>query len=420
MVSLTEEQITFIENDIRIRGITSPELSVDLLDHICCLMEERLDGYRNFETVYHETLLLFGEKGLKEIQDETNRLLIFKHYYLMNSTMKISGYVSSLLILLGSFFKFNHWPGANVCMLVGVFFLSVLFLPLLFILKFRSTAESNRSVTLSIIGLMASLMICIGVIFKIMHWPGAQITIIGGGILLLLGYLPIYFISVYKNTTNKLNATATVTLIIAGVGLLVTSTGISGLTRQTSDSFWRGVTENNDVFIFQQQQLNNSFATLLNAQKTDTTKNTEQIKLLKNTSEELLKHTRAMKNYLISVIQEVPESTADKMNLDELRTAGDRGMLEGILLMNPSSKPEFSAAELKQRLEQYKTTIHQLAPNLPQNLLNTDQLTVYGEQVPWEEANFDHLPLPLVIYNLIRIELAVSTVEQATFQQLSI
>jgi hypothetical protein len=114
MLSLTEEQITFIENDIKVRGITSPDLSIDLLDHICCLIENELDEYRNFETVYQQTLLLFGEKGLKEIQDETNRLLTFKHYYFMNSTMKISGYVSSMLILIGSFFKFQHWPGANV------------------------------------------------------------------------------------------------------------------------------------------------------------------------------------------------------------------------------------------------------------------------------------------------------------------
>ena len=81
MFSLTEEQIAFIENDIKVRGITSPDLSIDLLDHICCLIENKLDEYRNFDTVYQETILLFGKNGLKEIQDETNRLLTFKHYY---------------------------------------------------------------------------------------------------------------------------------------------------------------------------------------------------------------------------------------------------------------------------------------------------------------------------------------------------
>jgi hypothetical protein len=243
MFSLTEEQIAFIENDIKVRGITSPDLSIDLLDHICCLIENKLDEYRNFDTVYQETILLFGKNGLKEIQDETNRLLTFKHYYTMNKTMKISGYVSSLMILFGAYLKYQHWPGASVLMVFGVFFFTVLFLPLLFILKFKASAENNRSVVLSIIAGVASLMLCFGVLFKLMHWPYAQPLTIAGAVLLIFGYLPIYFISVYKNTTNKINATATVILIIAGVGLFVAQSNY-GIPKPVSDSLWRGVTEN--------------------------------------------------------------------------------------------------------------------------------------------------------------------------------
>jgi hypothetical protein len=62
MLSLTEEQITFIENDIKVRGITSPDLSIDLLDHICCLIENELDEYRNFETVYLTNAFAFWRK----------------------------------------------------------------------------------------------------------------------------------------------------------------------------------------------------------------------------------------------------------------------------------------------------------------------------------------------------------------------
>jgi hypothetical protein len=62
MLSLTEEQITFIENDIKVRGITSPDLSIDLLDHICCLIENELDEYRNFETVYQKPFCFLAKK----------------------------------------------------------------------------------------------------------------------------------------------------------------------------------------------------------------------------------------------------------------------------------------------------------------------------------------------------------------------
>ncbi len=39
----------------------------------------------------------------------------------MNSTKKISGYTSSLMILSGAFFKFKHWPGDDALIQLGVF-----------------------------------------------------------------------------------------------------------------------------------------------------------------------------------------------------------------------------------------------------------------------------------------------------------
>ena len=416
MFSLTEEQIAFIENDIKVRGITSPDLSIDLLDHICCVIENELDGYRNFDTVYQETLLLFGEKGLKEIQDETNRLLTFKHYYIMNSTMKISGYISSLMILSGAFFKFNHWPGANVLMLVGVFLLTVLFLPLLFILKFKESAESNRSVALSIIGFVAAFLICIGIFFKIMHWPGAQFMIISGGVLLLLGYLPIYFISIYKNTTNKLNSTATVILIIAGVSLLSTETWISGIPRTTSDSFWRGVTESNDLLNFSIQENDKRYEKVAKQLSTDSSsRKSESVLQLKSATDELMTYTKKMKAFLISKTEGISEAEAEKIKLDALRTAGGGG-LPDILFGEPSSP--YSAKQLQNKIESYKQVVEKIAPSTDLNRLNTGNFMMYGKEVSWEQSNFDQLPIALIIFNIIRIELGIIATESAALNQI--
>lgn len=417
MVSLSDEQIAFIENDIRIRGITSPELGIDLLDHICCLIERELDEYRNFEAVYQKTLALFGDNGLKEIQDETNRLLIFKHYYRMNSTMKISGYVSSLLILAGAFFKFNHWPGASPLMVLGVFFMTVLFLPLLFILKFRSSAESNRSITLSIIGFVASCLISVGVFFKIMHWPAAQLMIIVGSLLLLLAYLPIYFISVYKNTTNKLNATATVILIIAGVGLIVTATNSSGLPRQTSDSFWRGVTECNDLLVFTKMENKKVAEKKMQLAAADSNvARSEQIENLHRTAGGLLDYTAKMKVFLISRVEEIPEAAAAAQPLDAIRTEGGGAILPELLFGDPHAA--FSVVNLKSKIDNYRALVQQINPENDAALLNTGMLNVYGEQVSWEDANFNQLPLPLIIYNITRMELAVATAERCSLDYL--
>lgn len=417
MLSLTEEQVAFIEKDIKVRGITSPDLSIDLLDHICCLIENELDEYKNFETVYHKTLLLFGDKGLKGIQQETNRLLTFKHYYFMNSTMKISGYVSSLLILIGSFFKLQHWPGANFMIIVGVFFLSTLFLPLLFILKFKSTEENNRSILLSIVGFVSSLAICIGILFRILHWPGARTIIITGCCLLILGYLPIYILSIYKNTTNKINATATIILIIAGVGLFVTESG-TGLSRATSDSFWRGVVESDELLKHNIELNRQCFELKLTQQSNDSLK-VLKLKQLQSAFENLMQYTTDMKAYMVSITEGVSQEQAKTINLDNLRSSGWNDVLSERLLTDEFAANEYTAKKLKKNIENFKQTIAALSPNTNTSQLNTNQVNVYGEVVPWEISNFEKLPLPLVMYNMIRIELAVQSIQTATLYQLN-
>ena len=417
MLSLTEEQIAFIEKDIRVRGITSPDLSIDLLDHICCLIENELDEYRNFELVYQQTLLLFGEKGLKEIQDETNRLLTFKHYYFMNSTMKISGYVSSLMILIGSIFKIEHWPGANALILVGVFFLAVLFLPLLFILKFKASEENNRSVVLSIIGFVSAILICVGVLFRILHWPGARMMIVIACSLLLLAYLPIYILSIYKNTTNKINATATIILIIAGVGLFITESG-TGLSRATSDSFWRGVTDSNDLLKFNISESKKCYKIIFVKHNTDTGI-VVKLKQLQTATNAILEYTTKMKAYLISKTEEgITLTQAEKINLDALRSSGYGNVLTEMLLSEGNAKSLYTAQALKVKIENYKQTVNRLSPNVDLNNLNTNKIMVYGEQVDWAISNFEKLPLSLVIYNLIRIELSIKAVESAALFQI--
>lgn len=413
MFSLTEEQIAFIENDIKIRGITSPDLSIDLLDHICCLIENELDEYRNFDAVYQDVLSRFGEKGLKEIQLETNRLLTFKHYYIMNSTMKISGYVSSLLILAGAIFKFNHWPGASIMMVTGMFFLTVLFLPLLFILKFKSTAESNRSILLSTIAFVSAIAISSGVLFRVMHWPGARILTVTGCALLVLGYLPVYLLSVYKNTTNKINATATIILIIAGAGLFIVESG-TGLTREVSDSFWRGVTENQDLLKFIKSENSKTYELIKKDTGSVSQSKIEKAGKLEKAGNTLSEYISSMRTNLIAATENISKADAQNISIDALRSSGGSAIIQSII----EGDDQFNSTKLKEQIEQFKSVIRSINPNIDLSTLNTDQINVYGEVIPWEQANFNKLPIPLVIFNLNRIELAAKTIESTTLNKL--
>jgi hypothetical protein len=78
---LNEEQIAFILDDIKKRGINIEDLQLSLLDHICCLIEKELQEGENFESFYRENIKRFFTESLSEIEDETKSLLKNRNFY---------------------------------------------------------------------------------------------------------------------------------------------------------------------------------------------------------------------------------------------------------------------------------------------------------------------------------------------------
>jgi hypothetical protein len=75
MYSLDDQQIDFILGDINARGIRLESLQYDLLDHICVIIEQRLEKEEDFEQCYLATIGAFYRQELREIEEETLLLL---------------------------------------------------------------------------------------------------------------------------------------------------------------------------------------------------------------------------------------------------------------------------------------------------------------------------------------------------------
>jgi hypothetical protein len=221
MYQLKDQHIDFILNDISARGVTIEDLQYNLLDHICCLIENNLEENGDFENFYKNTVQTFFKKELKEIEDETISLIIFKNYYTMKKAMIISGTVSAGLLSIGLIFKFMHWPGASIGVLLGIGLLSLLFLPLLFILKIKEKQNVKDKLTIGI-GALAGVLISLGILFKVMHWPYANMMMNSSIAILLLLFLPFYFFSGIRNPETKVNTTVSTILFISAAGLLLT------------------------------------------------------------------------------------------------------------------------------------------------------------------------------------------------------
>jgi hypothetical protein len=221
MFIISEQQIEFILNDIRRNGVEMEDLQLNLLDHICCIIEQELDENGDFEQFYFASIKRFYKHRLSEIEEETISLLTFKNYYAMKKIMLLSGITSVSLLTIGLFLKFLHQPGAAVCIVLGITIMSLVFLPLMFTLKIKEEKEVKNKVVIGL-GTLSGILLSIGILFKLMHWPGANALSLFSLIILLVLFLPVYFFTGIRNPETKLNTITSSLLIITGCGLFLT------------------------------------------------------------------------------------------------------------------------------------------------------------------------------------------------------
>ena len=84
MYLLSDQQIDFIAADIRARGVHLESLHENLLDHICIIMEERMQNEEEFETLYAEVIKTFYRSELKEIEEEALFLVRYGKHWVMS------------------------------------------------------------------------------------------------------------------------------------------------------------------------------------------------------------------------------------------------------------------------------------------------------------------------------------------------
>lgn len=219
MVRVSDEQVDFILHEIEVRGVTIEDLQWNLLDHMCCIIENEMSETDNFDQFFQGLLPRFFNDNLREIQEETELLLTFKHFYAMKKILVISGLLASVFTLIGSFFKVMHWPGAGISLVLGIGIFGIIFLPLMIALKFRDEAKTVDKLVLSF-GLLTGIITTFGFLFKIMHWPFASIMMFTGLTSFTFIYTPVYFLSRVRRPELKFNTIVNTVLMLGCGGLL--------------------------------------------------------------------------------------------------------------------------------------------------------------------------------------------------------
>jgi len=135
----------------------------------------------------------------------------------MKQTTKLFGIISSLLILVGVILKTQHWPGAGVILMLGIVAFAAIYAILLFIDRQKSL-KSSIAKTSNLFVLLAMVLISVGFLFKMQHWPGAGVIIYVSNVA-LLALIPIKYLQAAKEkdkvkSTNFYNEAFVITIIL--------------------------------------------------------------------------------------------------------------------------------------------------------------------------------------------------------------
>jgi hypothetical protein len=405
---LTEQQIDLISAYIKENGVAQDELHDDLLDHVCTSIETQLQQGKSFEEAFHYTLNLFGPGGLKQVQNETFELLTEMNAIMKKLTFGF-GLTSTFLLLAGTIFKLMHWPGANIMVLLGTGLLVLGYLPMILAHKLKESPKGEALLHLT--GFVGLTVTSVGVLFKILHWPGAAVLLLGGMAVLAFGYVPIYFIKRYKTSVNK---PVTVSSSMVAVACLIL---IFALMKTGNSIYYEhGVMLNNENVSVEKEQLE-----AINSKLYDLKMDANDVSSLKSESDKLVKYLDDLKMELTALATEAAPLEAKVADIYRTDKKHDLTIARNLILgtEDAPNTGRFSALELAGMFGEYRSMVVAHYPTELQSIMNdnlglrTDGAfkNAQGEVEDWSEHQFGNVPLFTVITNITQWQLEIRQME---------
>ncbi len=216
MAELTDRELEILSKEIDKQGLTYTQLQKELLDHLCCDIEAKMDEGIEFLNAFEKVRKQLEKNRIQKIQEET-LLLINQKYMIMKKFMYILGTIAPSLLIVGAVCKLQHWPGAGVLITLGTFLLAVVYLPVFAMVSIRDTRKKGKRVNkpLYIIGVVTGFIFLIGILFKVMHWPGAAIALTFSVLFTVVVFIPILVTHALRDKENQLQNFSILIFILA-------------------------------------------------------------------------------------------------------------------------------------------------------------------------------------------------------------
>lgn len=202
-MKLSSDQVAQIKQVIGQSAITIDTLRDDLLDHLCCVVEAKITNGSGFESSLKEAIDELAPDGLDAIQRETIFLLNSTKIMFMKKIMYSIGLITSISMTMGILAKLLHWPGSEELFTYGFVGFLLLFLPMLAIDRYKYNLSKSFSEKLRIgLGYLSAFLLTFSIAFKIFHLMGANLLLVSGMCIFSFGFLPFLFFNMYKKSVS--------------------------------------------------------------------------------------------------------------------------------------------------------------------------------------------------------------------------
>jgi ribosomal protein S13 len=207
-MELTEEQVETIRKRIRDSGITRKDLENDLLDHLCCLVEQEMET-SSFTLAAERIWGGFQPQGgMHHIQTDIEFMFNDK----ISTMKKIIFFLSAIGVTI--FFVTTFLQGLRLVnqyewnfmidlAFITQYIISLFLLPVYWLHHYKVSIQQNHNAPalsqrfMFFTGFLCSEALVNAVFFKLMHLPGGNQLFVATAVLGMV-YMPFYMIEKYK------------------------------------------------------------------------------------------------------------------------------------------------------------------------------------------------------------------------------
>ena len=131
----------------------------------------------------------------------------------MKQKIYILGLATAIIVFLGTLFKVNHWPGAAILLVSGISILVFVFLPLALVSSYKAEGSKGKRL-FYIVTWLTAFIVFAAMLFKIQHWAGAGLLMLVSIPFPFVVFLPVFLMSRSGNSKENIYNTVSVLFLL--------------------------------------------------------------------------------------------------------------------------------------------------------------------------------------------------------------